>query len=154
MLRCLEALAAQDMPEDRFEIIVVDDGSTESVPALVAAFGARQPDLRIRALPGHGRGPATARNVGWRAASGRVIAFIDDDAYPADERWLLEGIRPFTDEHVAGVAGVVHVPVDDPPTGSAMNAATRSGPVRAMASSSASPLHAGQNGGSPRQAHL
>ena len=49
--------------------------------------------------------------------------------------------------------GGTDAPVDDPPTGSAMNAATLSGPVRAIASSSASPLHAGQSGGSPRQAH-
>src|SRR6187431_1551117 len=43
-------------------------------------------------------------------------------------------------------------PVDEPPTGSAMNAATVSGPARTMASSTASPLHAGQYGGVPLHA--
>jgi len=116
LLRCLEALTRQDYPRDRFEILVVDDARSESVPRLVGDFAARNPGLNIRALPGQRRGPATARNIGWRAARGRVIAFIDDDAYPADERWLLRGLAPFADERVMGVSGSVHVPVDDPPT--------------------------------------
>ena len=116
LLRCLEALAGQDYPRDRFEIVVVDDARSESVPRLVAAFAARNPSLSMRVLPGRGQGPATARNIGWRAARGRVIAFIDDDAYPADAHWLARGLAPFADDRVMGVSGSVHVPVDHPPT--------------------------------------
>ena len=114
--RCLERLIAQDFPRDRFEIIVVDDACSESTPPLVAEIAACHPEVTLRVLPGCGRGPATARNIGWRAARGAVIAFVDDDAYPADETWLREGWEAFRDERVAAVSGRTEVPAGDPPT--------------------------------------
>jgi cellulose synthase/poly-beta-1,6-N-acetylglucosamine synthase-like glycosyltransferase len=83
---------------------------------VVAGVAARHPDLRIRSLPGESRGPAAARNIGWRAAQGAIIAFVDDDAYPADRRWLEQGYSSFADPRVMAVSGRVHVPADDPPT--------------------------------------
>ena len=114
--RCLEGVAAQEFPRDRFEVIVVDDARSPTAAAVVAAVAARHPDLRLHLLPGPGRGPAAARNIGWRAAEGEVVAFIDDDAYPADAAWLREGSAPFADPAVVGVCGTVRVPADDPPT--------------------------------------
>ena len=114
--RLLGRLLAQDYPAARREIIVVDDAQSESVPRLVAALTEEHPGAGIHSLPGARRGPAAARNVGWRAARGAVIAFIDDDAYPADARWLTEGTAPFRDRSVVGVSGAVTVPVDKPPT--------------------------------------
>lgn len=116
LLRCLEALSNQDFPRDRFEVVVVDDARSESAPRVVAGMAEREPDLRFRSIAGAGRGPATARNLGWRAAGGEIIAFIDDDAYPADRSWLREGRAPFDDPCVGAVSGRVHVPVDMPPT--------------------------------------
>jgi GT2 family glycosyltransferase len=69
--RCLRALAASDY--DDYEVLVVDDGSTEPVEPAAARFGFRC--LRI-AGPG---GPARARNRGVAAAAGRYVAFIDAD---------------------------------------------------------------------------
>lgn len=113
----LERLAVQEYPPEQYEIVAVDDGHSESVPRLVEDFARQHPRISsIRALPGEGRGPAAARNIGWRAARGTVIAFIDDDAYPADGRWLAEGVAPFHDESVVGVSGAVTVPADEPPT--------------------------------------
>jgi glycosyltransferase involved in cell wall biosynthesis len=114
LCRLLNTLLAQDLPHDRFEIVVVDDACSPSTACVIADATARCPDVDIRLLPG--RGPATARNIGWRAARGEVIAFIDDDAYPADACWLREGCAPFTDPRVVGVCGTVRVPADDPPT--------------------------------------
>lgn len=59
------------------EIIVVDDGSTDATPGIIAGLGGR-----IRALSQPNRGPAAARNAGIAAASGDFIAFID-----ADDKW-------------------------------------------------------------------
>ncbi len=116
LLRLLAALAAQDLPRERFEIIVVDDACSESTPAAVAAFAAREPGLRLRLLPGKSEGPATARNLGWRAATAPLIAFIDDDAYPEWADWLRRGLEAFADPAVAAAVGSVRVPADDPPT--------------------------------------
>lgn len=60
------------------------------------------------------RGPAAARNCGWRAAAGEIIAFTDDDCIPASD-WLRAGVRAF-DGLVAGVSGRVVVPLPPDPT--------------------------------------
>ena len=62
--------------------MVVDDGSTDATPEVLA-----DPPLAVRAVHGMGRGPAAARNLGWRAASGRLICFTDDDCRVAPG-WL------------------------------------------------------------------
>lgn len=80
--RLVDALLGTDQGVD-LEVVVVDDGSphpaTEVLrPALDKAVPGT---LRIERLHTN-RGPATARNVGWRAARGRVVAFTDDDCVP------------------------------------------------------------------------
>lgn len=81
---CLESLAAQTVPASEFEIVVVDDGSTDSTPAVCARF-APLPNLRIIRQANAGLG--AARERGWRSGSGRVVAFLDDDA-AAPPDWL------------------------------------------------------------------
>jgi glycosyltransferase involved in cell wall biosynthesis len=79
--RLLAALARQSLPADRFEVIVVDDGSTPPVREM--AYG---PGLRILRNESS-RGPGAARNCGWRAATTPLVAFVDDDCVPV-EGWL------------------------------------------------------------------
>ena len=114
--RLLQALTRQDLPPEAFEIIVVDDAWSPTTPAVVEQVAREAPGLSLSLLPGPHRGPAGARNVGWRRARGAIIAFIDDDAFPADNDWLRAGLNAFDESHVAAVTGPVHVPVDDPPT--------------------------------------
>lgn len=79
--RVLDALEGQTIREP-FEVIVVDDQSREPPTTVVA-----DRPFEVRLLKGEGRGPAAARNAGWRAAAATVVAFTDDDTLPAPS-WL------------------------------------------------------------------
>lgn len=79
---CLEGFAAQTAPRETFEVVVVDDGSTEPLDGVVAHF-ADSLDLRIeRRLPD---GVAAARNVGITLARGDLLILFDDDQCPASD---------------------------------------------------------------------
>jgi glycosyltransferase involved in cell wall biosynthesis len=84
----LASLEAQTLSRDRFDAVVVDDRSTDRTRAILDAWEAEAPDRR-RVLSAEGRGPAAARNLGFRAARGEWIAFTDGDVVP-DARWLEE----------------------------------------------------------------
>ena len=81
---CLAGLARQDHPAERYEVVVVDDGS-DSEHARVNAALADAPGIRL--LRQANRGPAAARNRGVDAARGEYIAFTDDDCVPTPS-WL------------------------------------------------------------------
>jgi glycosyltransferase involved in cell wall biosynthesis len=61
--------------EPSFEVVVVDDGSTDGTEAVVRSFG----DPRVRYVTDTGRGPSAARNTGARHARGAALVFLDDD---------------------------------------------------------------------------
>lgn len=69
---------------------------------------------RVKVLDGPGRGPAGARNVGWRAAAAEWVAFLDDDVVVTED-WLaqLHADLAGADADVAGVQGHIHVPLPD-----------------------------------------
>jgi glycosyltransferase involved in cell wall biosynthesis len=76
---------------------------------------------RIRYIPVVGNhGPAAARNRGWEAAEGDIIAFIDDDCVPSSG-WLRSGLKAFEDLGVEGVSGQVIVPTSEEPTDYELN---------------------------------
>lgn len=89
----LASLRAQTVPAGEFEVVVVDDashdgGETRRALAEEVARGG----LRLRAIHREtSGGPGGARNTGWRAASGPLIAFIDDDCRAAPG-WLAAGL--------------------------------------------------------------
>jgi glycosyltransferase involved in cell wall biosynthesis len=85
--RTLAAVAAQQLRDGEFEVIVVDDGSRDDTLAL--ARGAPGP---TRVISQTALGPAAARNRGVAAASGRMLAFCDADVFPT-AGWLAAGVR-------------------------------------------------------------
>jgi glycosyltransferase involved in cell wall biosynthesis len=119
LLRCVDALLAQTLPATRFEIVIVDDGSSRAIrEQVMTALSTRRrlrraPTLRFLWLPMN-RGPAAARNHGILAARGEVIAFTDDDTVPRPD-WLQAGLAAIA--HGAdAVAGTVEVPLPAVPT--------------------------------------
>jgi glycosyltransferase involved in cell wall biosynthesis len=82
---CLAALAHQTLPAGQFEILVVDNGSTDGTAARIARWAELRPGLRRVEAPEPG--VSRARNAGIAAAQGELLAFIDDDAV-AEPSWL------------------------------------------------------------------
>ncbi|HEX6704581.1 MAG TPA: glycosyltransferase [Albitalea sp.] len=114
LARCLSAVLAQHIDADGYEVIVVDDGHDDATRAVVERLqGDGSPALRYL-RPAAGRGPAVARNAGWRVARGALVAFTDDDTIP-DRRWLAEGEQDIG-TRVALCGRVVVPPLAEPPT--------------------------------------
>ncbi|MBA2751911.1 MAG: glycosyltransferase family 2 protein, partial [Actinobacteria bacterium] len=115
LVRLLAALEVQEHPPDRFEVVVVDDGSTDhTADVLRRAVERGAMDLRTLRVE-RNQGPAPARNLGWRTASAPLVAFIDDDCTP-DPRWLGAMIRAFDRNERLGVAQG-HTQAPDGPRG-------------------------------------
>jgi glycosyltransferase involved in cell wall biosynthesis len=107
---CLAALGDQTLDAGRFEVIVVDDCSGDDTSAVVAAIARTTPfALRLITRTGVNRGPAVARNLGWRAATGDVVAFVDDDCRPGPG-WLEAGLGSFEAAAVGVVQGRTRAP--------------------------------------------
>jgi glycosyltransferase involved in cell wall biosynthesis len=96
--RCIAALKAQDYPRERFEILMVDNNSTdESREILSRADG-------VRALAEAAQGSYAARNRALREARGELVAFTDSDCAP-DAGWLHSIERVFEDPRIQVVLG-------------------------------------------------
>jgi succinoglycan biosynthesis protein ExoA len=117
ILRCLKSLAAQDFPQEQFEVVLVDNCSTDATSAIAHALIPEFPILRVIENPI--RGIAASRNAGLHAAKHDVVAFIDADC-EATVNWLSTLARVFFEESakdpkVVAVGGPNRMP-DDPTT--------------------------------------
>ncbi len=109
----LASLDAQTIDPSQYEIVVVDDGSTDGTPDLVEAFAqvARSP-VRLVRIP-HA-GPAAARNAGVNAATTDAVAFTDADVEVAPD-WLERGLKRLYRADADAVEGST-LPKGDPGT--------------------------------------
>jgi GT2 family glycosyltransferase len=102
---CLEGMLQLDYPN--FEVIVVDDGSTDRTADIAR-------DLGFTVISTENRGLSHARNTGLAAATGEIVAYVDDDARP-DPHWLSYLAATFLTTHHAGVGGPNIAPFGDGP---------------------------------------
>ena len=105
----LESLTGQTLPKDQFEVVVVDDGSSDSTPDLCRKLSSRLP-LRYFRL--QHAGIAAAKNLGVFAATGSIVLFFDDDdvADPDLCRQHMEAHLVHSDPHVAVLGFTTWVP--------------------------------------------
>jgi mycofactocin system glycosyltransferase len=97
---CLESLAQLRYPQERLEIIVVDDSSSDNTVEIIKEF-----PVQVIALKKH-KQASYCRNLAASRAKGEILAFIDSDCL-ADPQWLLELIPSFKDQSIGAVGGFV-----------------------------------------------
>jgi glycosyltransferase involved in cell wall biosynthesis len=101
----VEALRRQTLGGDRFEVIVVDDASSDASPAYLERIAGEQPFARFEVVRREASaGPGAARNSGWPRARAPLVAFTDDDCEP-EAGWLEELLRVAKDHPGAVVQG-------------------------------------------------
>ena len=106
---CLEALRTQTLANDRYEVIVVDDGSSDGTRDYLQKLSWPDGPAYRYFLEGH-KGLVAARNFGVSRAGGKIISFTDDDCIP-EPGWLEKVLETFGDDERVGVVGAVTKPV-------------------------------------------
>lgn len=119
--RCLAALAAQTLAKTDYEIVVVHDGPGDEARHAVAEHVARSGAAARFFELEQRRGPAAARNRGWREARAEIIAFTDDDTVPHPQ-WLEHALAALTPDVDAGWGRLV-MPLGNAPTDYEIDAA-------------------------------
>jgi len=120
---CFEGLRRLEYPD--FEVIVVNDGSSDATPAIASEYG-------FRLISSANGGLSRARNLGLRAASGEIVAYIDDDAHP-DPHWLRYLAWTFLHSTHVGVGGPNIPPPGDGPVAECV-ANAPGGPIHVLLS--------------------
>ena len=107
LIKALEGLAQQTLSHDKFEVLVVDNNSTDDTKQVVTLFA--KTNIFVEYFHEPKLGSNIARNTGWYQATGKYVAFLDDDAVP-NSFWLENIIKAFahTQTHLGIVGGKVN----------------------------------------------
>jgi glycosyltransferase involved in cell wall biosynthesis len=101
--KTLQSLFNQNFPKHRYEVIVVDDRSTDNTLEVVSKF----PVILVK--HNENTGQAAARNTGLMKSRGEIVICCDDDC-TADENWLNNLSRAYDNSRVMGAAGIITLP--------------------------------------------
>ncbi len=112
--QCIKALVQQSFTPEAFEIIVVSDGTDTDTQHAVSYWAGKGNTFHYLALT-ENKGPAAARNAGWKMANGEIVAFTDDDCIP-DQYWLQAIWNAYQQTGATAITGRIIVPVSDRPT--------------------------------------
>jgi glycosyltransferase involved in cell wall biosynthesis len=114
--RCIQAFKAIKT-EHEWELIIVDNGSSDGTDAFLSSLPVRINNGQIRATFEPKRGLAAARNKGIKQATGEIIAFTDDDCYVAED-YIDAVLMAFANSDVSFAGGrvLLHDPTDLPIT--------------------------------------
>ncbi len=104
--KAVASIVGQQFPKEKFEIVVVDNGSSDHTGLVATEFNSQANVLYLRE---DRIGLCVARNTGWEKARGRYVVFFDDDAI-AQPGWLDAVAEAF--EHSSGTVGVIGGRVD------------------------------------------
>jgi glycosyltransferase involved in cell wall biosynthesis len=100
--KTIEACLAQDFPKDKYEIIIADDGSTDNTREIAEKYPV------VLYLYQDNKGPAAARNLGWRSSKGQIVFFTDSDCVP-EKGWISKILEIYTSEGIGGVGGSYYI---------------------------------------------
>ena len=104
---CINSLLCQDYPKNKYEVIVVDNGSTDNTFRIL-----KKMHERIRIFREPEIGSYNARNLGAKNAKGKIIAFTDSDCV-ADKKWLFCISKAFEDKSIRLVGGNIKAAKSD-----------------------------------------
>lgn len=112
---CLDSLVNQNYPKDDYEIIIVNNNSSDNTEEVVENYIERYPDVNIKYYFIPRPGQVYARQIGILAAKNEILSFTDDDGILCPD-WLSEIENVFQkNDKAAGVAGKIEIKWDETP---------------------------------------
>src|SRR5690606_13312495 len=122
LAKCLAALSKQTLDREDFEVIVVSDGPDPETYEHIQSW-IQSEAIYVNYLQSpKKKGPAAARNLGWRWSRYSLIAFTDDDCLP-EPNWLENFLKVYQGEAVIAYSGFTFVPLSSKPTDYELNIA-------------------------------
>jgi len=110
LTECIDSLLKQSYPKEDYEIIIIDDGSTDGTEKIIQTLiSANNYDISYHRK--ERGGPSSALNLGIKKAGGKILAFIDDDAI-TKENWLKEATTLIDKENIAILEGKIETIVE------------------------------------------
>lgn len=108
--KCIDSVLSQDYPDDRIEVIIVNDGSADDTLDIILNY--KQRDSRVKVINQKNMGPAGARDSGLKAATGDIVSLLSSDTY-ASKDWFESLYKAFSADSKIGIVQGMILPYKD-----------------------------------------